>query len=56
MKPVPLRVEISFESPITNTTLPTIMSAGKDEKYGVDYLLNPTGTDERDNIYSFKVK
>lgn len=41
---------------IRNTTLPTVMSAGKDEQYGVDYLLTPSGTDARDNIYSFKVK
>jgi prepilin-type N-terminal cleavage/methylation domain-containing protein len=44
-------------NPVSNTTLPVIVSAGKDGQLGLDYwLMTPQNGYEADNIYSFKVK
>jgi prepilin-type N-terminal cleavage/methylation domain-containing protein len=45
-------------NPSPNTTLPTVVSAGKDGKFGLqDWWMNRDGTSNADdNIYSFKLK
>jgi prepilin-type N-terminal cleavage/methylation domain-containing protein len=43
-------------TPQPYTTIPTVVSAGKDGRFGLDWWMTYQGPDADDNLYSFKVK